>query len=157
MKSGATLVRGFTAKDAVKLTGVPYDRLDYWDRSGFLKPGMLAARGKGSKRLYSFRDLVALRTARELRDLGVPLQTLRRVMDYLRQIKELEYPLSEMRLVVAGNDIILVQGEKELLSLLRMPGQGVLQLVYNLPQAVEELRHRIERLGAPARDVFEQA
>lgn len=47
-------MQGFTAGEAEKLTGVPYDRLDYWVRSGFIKPSIAGAKGKGSKRLYGF-------------------------------------------------------------------------------------------------------
>jgi DNA-binding transcriptional MerR regulator len=58
---------GYTAGEVSKLTGIPYARLDYWARSGFLRPSVSGGNGKGSKRLYAFRDIVALRTARELR------------------------------------------------------------------------------------------
>lgn len=139
-------MQGFAAGEASKLTGVPYDRLDYWARSGFLRPSITGAKGKGSKRLYSFRDLVALRTARELRDIGVPLQTLRKVVGYLRRIKGLENPLSEVRLVVSGSDILLVEGQEQLVSVLRDPGQGVLQLVLDLPKVVGELQEEVRRL-----------
>lgn len=143
-------MQGFTAGEASKLTGIPYDRLDYWARSGFLKPGITGAKGKGSRRLYSFRDLVALRTAKELREMGVPLQTLRKVMGYLRRAKGLENPLAETRLLVSGSDVLLVNGREELISLLDAPGQGVLQLVLDLPKVVEELREGVRKLRGTA-------
>lgn len=143
-------MQGFTAGEAEKLTGVPYDRLDYWVRSGFIKPSIAGAKGKGSKRLYSFRDLVALKTAKELRNLGVPLQTLRKVVRYLRQFKGLENPLAEARLVVAGNDVLLVQSQEELISVLKNPGQGVLHLVLDLPKVVEELQEGVRKLRETA-------
>ncbi|MGB9663172.1 MAG: helix-turn-helix domain-containing protein [Moorellaceae bacterium] len=143
-------MEGFTAGEAEKLTGVPYDRLDYWARSGFIKPSVAGAKGKGSKRLYSFRDLVALKTAKELRHLGIPLQTLRKVVRYLRQFKGLENPLAEARLVVVGNDVLLVQSPEELISVLKSPGQGVLHLVFNLPKVVGELQEGIRKLRETA-------
>jgi len=139
-------LQGFTAGEASKLTGIPYDRLDYWARSGFLKPGVTGAKGKGSRRLYSFRDLVALRTVRELRDMGVPLQTLRKVIGFLRRVKGLESPLAEARLVVSGGDVLLLNTQEELVSVLRAPGQGVLQLVLDLPRVVEQLQEGIKEL-----------
>ena len=139
-------MQGFTAGEASKLTGIPYDRLDYWARSGFLKPGVTGAKGKGSRRLYSFRDLVALRTAKELRDMGVPLQTLRKVIGFLRRVKGLESPLAEARLVVSGGDVLLLNTQEELVSVLRAPGQGVLQLVLDLPRVVEQLQEGIKEL-----------
>lgn len=143
-------MQGFTGGEAARITGVPYDRLDYWARSGFLKPGIVGAKGKGTRRLYSFRDLVALRTAKELRDLGVPLQTLRKVVGYLRRVKGLDQPLADTRLVVSGNDVLLVQGDDELTSVLRSPAQGVLQLVYHLPRVVDELREEVRKLRETA-------
>ena len=139
-------MQGFTACEVSKLTGVPYDRLDYWARSGFLRPGVVGARGKGSRRLYSFRDLVALRTAKELRDIGVSLQTLRKVVAFLHKAKDLENPLAEARLVVSGNDILLVQHQEELISILKAPGQGVLRLIFDLPKVVDELRTEVRKL-----------
>src|SRR5439155_933582 len=49
---------GFTAKQVVALTGVPYKRLDSWANSGFLIPSIAEADGTGSRRLYSFQDLI---------------------------------------------------------------------------------------------------
>ena len=143
-------MHGFTAGEAEKLTGVPYYRLDYWARSGFIRPSIAGAEGKGSKRLYSFRDLVALRTARELRNSGVPLQTLRKVVRYLRRLKGLENPLAEARLVVAGDDVILVESREKLISILKSPGQGMLHLVLDLPRVVKELQEGMRKLRKTA-------
>jgi len=143
-------LHGFTAGEAEKLTGVPYYRLDYWARSGFIRPSIAGAEGKGSKRLYSFRDLVALRTARELRNSGVPLQTLRKVVRYLRRLKGLENPLAEARLVVAGDDVILVESREKLISILKSPGQGMLHLVLDLPRVVKELQEGMRKLRKTA-------
>ncbi|MGB9826729.1 MAG: MerR family transcriptional regulator [Desulfofundulus sp.] len=137
-------MQSFTASEVSRLTGVPYGRLDYWARIGFLKPGVAGAKGKGSRRFYCFRDLVALRAAKELREMGI--QTLRKVVGYLRRAKGLENPLAEARLVVSGSDALLVQGREELVSVLNAPGQGVLRLVLDLPKVVEELREGVGRL-----------
>lgn len=143
-------MQGFTAGEASKLTGIPYGRLDYWARSGFLKPGVAGAKGRGSRRFYSFRDLVALRAAKELREMGVPLQTLRKVVGYLRRAKGLENPLAEARLVVSGSDVLLVQGREELVSVLNAPGQGLLRLVLDLPKVVKELQEGVGKLRGTA-------
>ena len=65
---------GFTAGQAAKVTGLKYATVDYWDRSGFLSPSVAGAQGKGSDRVYSFQDLIALRVARQLREAGISLQ-----------------------------------------------------------------------------------
>ncbi|MEW5762461.1 MAG: MerR family transcriptional regulator [Bacillota bacterium] len=141
---------GYTAGEVSKLTGIPYARLDYWARSGFLRPSVSGGNGKGSKRLYAFRDIVALRTARELRDMGIGLQKLRKVVRHLRRLKGLENPLAEARLVVRGRDVLLASNMKELMSVLNCPGQGVLHLVLDLPTVVQEISAEIRRLRGTA-------
>jgi DNA-binding transcriptional MerR regulator len=143
-------MEGFTAVQAARLTGVPYARLDYWARTGFLRPTIAQSRGRGHARLYSFRDLVALKTAMELRKLGVSLQALRRVVRYLRKLKGLEHPLAQARLVVVGNDVALVEDEQQLVSMLKAPGQAVWRLILDLPALVAELRREVDRLGRTA-------
>jgi DNA-binding transcriptional MerR regulator len=141
-------MEGFTAKQVVTLTGVPYKRLDSWANSGFLMPSIAEAYGTGSRRLYSFQDLVALRTAKVLRDAGISLQGLRRVIQFLRDTHEIEQPLVQMRLIVAGDDVLMVQTDGALMSVLRHPGQHVLRVVVDLGRLVQALREEIAKLRA---------
>lgn len=141
-----TVKRGFRTSEAAKLTGLTVRQLDHWDRTGFIRPSLAPAAGKGSARLYSFLDVVQLRVARELRDAGVSLQALRRIVDYLCEVEELEHPLAEARLVVNGSDVMLVRGRKELVSVLAAPGQSVLRFVLDLPKVVKELQEGIKKL-----------
>ena len=68
----------FSAGITSRVTSVPYRTLDYWARSRFIVPSGREARGTGSERRYTFDDLIALRTARELRSGGISTQALRR-------------------------------------------------------------------------------
>jgi DNA-binding transcriptional MerR regulator len=70
-------VHGYSVSQVERLTGINRKTLHFWDRTGFLSPSVRAAHGTGSRRLYSFRDLVALKVAAQLRDAGVSLQSLR--------------------------------------------------------------------------------
>lgn len=145
-----TVKRGFRTSEAAKLTGLTRRQLDHWDRTGFIRPSLAPAAGKGSARFYSFTDVVQLRVAKELRGTGVPLQALRKVVEYLRKVEGIDGPLAEARLVVSGGDVLLVRGREELVSMLRAPGQGVLQLVLDLPRVVGELREEVVRLWGTA-------
>jgi DNA-binding transcriptional MerR regulator len=133
----------FTAGQAVRVSGLPYPVLDYWAKSGFIVPSITTAAGSGSQRRYSFRDVVALRVARELRDAGISLQSLRKVIGKLKESEGIENPLAEERLILAGDDVVLVRSEEELLSQIRRPGQLYLTAVVNLANVVEELRKAI--------------
>ena len=73
MKFTDVVSPGFSTSQAARLTGLSSRQLDHWDRKGFLKPSLEAARGYGSRRRYSFADVVRLRVAARLRSSGVGL------------------------------------------------------------------------------------
>src|SRR5438067_1213540 len=120
--AGRNLTEGYTAKQVTAVTGVSYQTLNHWARTGLVKPSIAQAAGTGSERVYSFRDLIALKLAVELRKGGVTTRALRKVVDFLRASNGLESPLSEARLVVTDSDIVLVRSSKELISVLKKPG-----------------------------------
>jgi uncharacterized protein (DUF433 family)/DNA-binding transcriptional MerR regulator len=104
---------------ASALSGATRRQLDYWRGQGLLVPEVSAVRPL----LYSFRDLIALRTFVYLRE-ERPLQTIRRALDKLREVGETDH-LSRYRLVAQGRrSIALVQGEGDgAVDLVEKPGQ----------------------------------
>lgn len=131
-------MEGFSTSHASRLTGVNPKTLHYWDHSAFLSPSVQVAHGTGTRRLYSFRDLVALRTAHELRQRGISLQGLRKVVDFIRRADEAEQPLSERYLVTDGHDVFLYAGSTAI-SAMRHPGQGYFMVVVDIGRVAEEL------------------
>ena len=129
---------GFTARQVVKLTGVPYSTLNLWAKNGLVEPSVSPGTGTGSERVYSFSDLIALKVAFELRRSGVTTSSLKKVVDFLRKAEHLDKPLSEARLVVSGRDVAVVR-EGDLVSALSRPGQGYLRFVVDLPKVLGEL------------------
>ena len=86
MKFTRRLLReSFSTAEAARLAGLTPRQLDHWDRRGFLKPSVAAARGYGSARRYSFADIVRLRVAARLRASGVGLPRVRRWKNYGRR------------------------------------------------------------------------
>ena len=65
---------GYRGPVACSAAGITYRQLDYWARTGLLQPSIRAARGSGSQRLYSFRDILVLKVVKKLLDAGVSLQ-----------------------------------------------------------------------------------
>ena len=53
---------------------ITYRQLDYWARTGLVEPAVRGAKGSGSHRLYSFRDILVLKVVKRLLDTGVSLQ-----------------------------------------------------------------------------------
>lgn len=85
-----------------------------------MKPTIQGTGGRpGRRRLYSFRDLVALRVVRSLLDNGMSVQRVRRAWDYLRRSADMDQHLSEVQLVTDGQSIFKVEDDAELLDALR--------------------------------------
>lgn len=143
---------GFTARQVVKLTGVPYSTLNLWAKNGLVEPSVSEAKGTGTERVYSFSDLVALKVAFELRKSGVTTSSLKKVIEFLRQQSHMQKPLSEARLVVTGRDVAIVE-KGELVSALSRPGQAYLSFVVDLPQMLGELVNVADAAKAFARGI----
>src|SRR5699024_4115647 len=65
---------GYRGPAACKAAGITYRQLDYWARTGLVEPGVRAAHGSGSQRLYGFRDIRVLKVVKRLLDTGLSLQ-----------------------------------------------------------------------------------
>jgi predicted RNase H-like HicB family nuclease len=74
---------GYTSNIACKIANISYRQLHYWDKVDLVKPSVAAAHGTGSRRIYSFADLVCLRVAAELKQEGTSLQKIRKSVAYL--------------------------------------------------------------------------
>ncbi len=75
----------YSADEAAKRVGIPYSLLDSWARGAEpVVPAQNAGGGRGRPRTYTFRDLVALRIADELRLAGIRTPVLRIVTAYVR-------------------------------------------------------------------------
>lgn len=131
--------KGFTAEQATRLSNCSHHQLRYWDRVGLVSPSIQGTGGRpGVRRLYSFRDLIALRVVRSLLDNGMSLQRVRRAWDYLRREGDMEDHLSDVKLVTDGQTIFHVgSDEGELMDALR---QG--QLAFFV--AIDEIAREVE-------------
>lgn len=119
-------VDGFRGPQVCEIVGITYRQLDYWARTNLLRPSIADARGSGSQRVYSYRDLVELKVIKSLIDGGVSLQSARTAIDYLRE--HLGEQLASVTFVIAGNTPILVSDDGELIDVVRR-GQGVLNIL----------------------------
>jgi DNA-binding transcriptional MerR regulator len=142
---------GYTSREVCRIIGVSYRQLDYWDSSGFIQPSVAKARGTGTSRMYSFVDLVCLRTAKRLRDSGISLQKIRKSVSYLKDhFPELDSPLSDLVFLTDGNAVfILTRDRNTALDLVMEQGQ----LAWFIPvgRFVSELRGQIVKLEAQER------
>ena len=138
-----TVERGFRGPQVCAIVGITYRQLDYWARTGLLRPSLADAKGSGSQRLYSYRDLLELKVIKQLLDAGVKLQQARRAIACLRESGE---DLARANLVIGAGGTVLARSGEEIVDLLR-GGQGVFNIV-PLQSVVEEVAAAILAIGA---------
>ncbi|MCA1672456.1 MAG: MerR family transcriptional regulator [Actinobacteria bacterium] len=127
---------GYRGPQVCKLVGITYRQLDYWARTDLIRPSIADARGSGTQRIFSYRDLVELKVIKNLLDAGVSLQSARKAIHYLRD--HLGAEIASVSLVLNGSgSVLLVRNDGELIDLVRR-GQGVFSVVA-LGGVVEEL------------------
>lgn len=77
--------RGYRGTVASKVAGITYRQLDYWARKQIVEPSITPSHGSGSRRLYSFKDVVILAVSKKLLDAGVNLQNVTAAIGFLTQ------------------------------------------------------------------------
>ena len=117
---------GYSGTKAATIVGITYRQLDYWARTDLIRPSLTDASGSGSRRLYSYRDLLELRVIKSLLDAGIKLESVRTAFEYLRT--QIETDIVSAHLVISGSDVILCDGE-QLIDVMRRGGQGVLNVL----------------------------
>jgi DNA-binding transcriptional MerR regulator len=134
---------GFRGPQVCKIVGITYRQLDYWARTNLIRPSIADAKGSGTQRRYSYRDLVELKVIKNLLDAGVSLQLARKGIEDIRQ--NLGEDIASANLVMNGLNPVLARSDGEVIDLMRK-GQGVLSIVAlgpvvdDLDVAIHELR-----------------
>jgi DNA-binding transcriptional MerR regulator len=114
---------GFSTPTVSKLTGVPPGTLNHWVSTGLIIPEIRGPSGRRATRYWSLTDLIAVRVIRELRELGCPLQTLKKVK---AKLKREGGDFGSRVLVWDGGDVLEIAEWGEVRSLIRRPDQRVL-------------------------------
>ena len=157
MSDGAATVNGggFRGPQVCKLVGITYRQLDYWARTGLLRPSITDARGSGTQRVYSYHDLLELKVIKQLLDAGISLRRARRALECLRE--GLGADLASANLVLVGSDSVLAHSDGEVVDLLK-GGQGVLNIVplSSVVEALDAAIFKISRSGASLKGLDEE-
>jgi len=132
--------QAFTAEQTCRLSNCTHHQLRYWDRVDLVSPSIQGTGGRpGVRRLYSFRDLIALRVVRSLLDNGMSLQRVRRAWDYLRREGGMEGHLSDVKLVTDGQTIFRISNDDgELMDALREGQLAFFVAIDEIAREVEE-------------------
>jgi DNA-binding transcriptional MerR regulator len=116
----------FSGKRSAEIVGITYRQLDYWARTDLVRPSVTDAHGSGSRRLYSYKDLLKLKVIKTLLDAGLRLETVRQVFTYMRD--QLGEDVESANLVVHGTTSVVTRSGEELIDLVQK-GQGVLNVL----------------------------
>jgi DNA-binding transcriptional MerR regulator len=139
---------GFSGTRTADIVGISYRQLDYWARTDLLRPSISEATGSGSRREYSYNDLLELKVIKKLLDAGIRLEQVRIVFDYLTE--HIEADISAAHIVIDGSSVNLYDNG-ELIDVLQR-GQGVLNVLSMGGVRSEldaDLRHNDTRTSAP--------
>jgi DNA-binding transcriptional MerR regulator len=132
------------------LVGITYRQLDYWARTGLIKPSIQSAQGSGTQRRYSFTDIVQLKVVKRLLDAGMSLKKIRSAMEILAAQLASHNPLTDVTLLSDGATIFAAHSPDEVVDVFQR-GQGVFGIAVGPVQ--EELEGEIHKLfpeDAPA-------
>lgn len=129
----------FSAEDVQRIVGLTAKQLEYWDRLRLVSP-----RKEQGNRSYDFRDLIGLRTVKQLVEEGVPASRLRRALVALREkLSHAQAPLAELRVFSDGKDILVERGGARLEPL---SGQFALNF------ETRELEEKVRVMAGPNAD-----
>ncbi len=145
-------VQGYSARLTADVVGITYRQLDYWARTDLITPSLVEAAGSGSRRKYSYDDLVRLKVIKRLLDNGIKLEKVRAIFDYVRN--ELGEDISSANLVIDGANAAIVRSQDDLIDALQR-GQGVLPLS-NIGREVDAAIVELHPVAVDESDVDEE-
>ena len=140
----------YDSKTASRIVGVTLRQIQYWDEQDFVRPSVKLAGGRGTKRLYSFHDLVCLKVIKDLIRHGFTLRKIRRCLRPLRALPARPSRLAgSLKYLTDGETLFVITADRQKI-LAAMERQFVLSL--GIGNLVRELNSEVERAArAPQR------
>jgi len=141
------MIQNYSGKRAAEIVGISYRQLDYWARTDLIRPSVADAAGSGSRRQYSYRDLLELKVVKSMLDAGIKLESVRTAFEYLRE--NLGEDVASARLVIGGGRAVLVRDDAELLDVIKS-GQLVMTSLLSLDGVQAEIDAKVRELNPAA-------
>jgi DNA-binding transcriptional MerR regulator len=135
----------YDSKTASRIVGVSLRQLQYWDERDFICPSVKSAEGRGTKRLYSFHDLICLKVVKDLAYHGFSLQKIRRCLKPLKDNSaHTERPAESLKYLTDGEELfVLTNDRRKILDAIER--QFVVSL--GIGNLVRELDGQVKRLA----------
>lgn len=118
----------FTSSDVISLTGISPRQLQWWDERAIVKSSR-----QGRRRIYSWDQLVTVAVICQLRRRGFSLQSMRKVISFLRQefgasIAATVSASSEYHLLTDGTNLYLRTSARQVVDLLKNAHQPMFDI-----------------------------
>jgi tetratricopeptide (TPR) repeat protein len=121
----------YSVKDVSRIFAVQESRLRYWTQVGFVGPTVR----KGGRFYYTFRDLVAVKAAKDLLSAGLTLQKVRKNLDALRQVLPADAnPAANLRICSDGETIVALKDD-----IAFEPATRQIVMAFNLPSLADRI------------------
>jgi DNA-binding transcriptional MerR regulator len=133
----------YDSKTASRIAGVSLRQIQYWDEQNFIRPSVKLAEGRGTKRLYSFQDLICLKVVKDLSHHGFSLQKIRRCLKPLKEYSlRTNRSMGSLKYLTDGEELFVITNDREKI-LDAMKHQFVLSL--GIGRLMRELSGEVER------------
>ena len=140
----------YTTIQVVEISGATPRQLTYWSQHNILKPSVQPSSGPGTRRLYSFDDLIQLHLLQRLKEFGWSMQKIRHAITNLQVVMGDDDPLKSAMLAGGKQNILALyktkEGERHLVEALAAGGQQVLS--FALETLEEETRASLARFAS---------
>lgn len=115
----------YSVRDVARLFALQESRLRYWMQTGFVGPTVR----KGGRFYYTFRDLCAVKAAKDLLAAGLSAQKVRKNLEALRRALPGDaHPALRLRLCSDGESIVALADDVAF-----TPATGQVVMAFNLP------------------------
>lgn len=154
MSEDERTIRTYSTVEIAQLSGFTVRQIGYWTQQGIIVPSVQQAKGSGTRRRYSFDDLLQLRFVRQLTKHGWSLQKIREAITRLRDIMNDPNSLQKAVLVHGAHTILAIcktkEGERVILDILDPGGQQVMWIfLETLREETKSVVEQPEAINAP--------
>ena len=119
------MIELYSIPDVARLFALQESRLRYWMQTGFVGPTVR----KGGRFYYTFRDLCAVKAAKDLLAAGLTAQKVRKNLEALRRsLPGDAHPSLRMRICSDGENIVALADDVAF-----VPATGQVVMAFNLP------------------------
>lgn len=131
----------FNTRMVCDVVGITTRQVNYWDKTDIIKPSVVQASGPGSRRLYSFVDLIQFKVARFLKDAGLSLQKIRKSLKWLgANYPQIKHPLATLKFLTDGETIFVASSDRRVIVDTLDSGQIVHSIA--LGKLIQELKDK---------------